>query len=34
MHIFIHLIIIAIKIALNDAGNFKEICINTDADLY
>ncbi len=29
MHIFIHIIIIAIKIALNDADNFKDTCINT-----
>jgi hypothetical protein len=32
MHIFIHLIIIAIKISLNDADNFKDTCINTAID--
>jgi hypothetical protein len=32
MHIFIHIIIIEIKIALNDADNFKDICVNTAID--
>jgi hypothetical protein len=31
-HIFIHIIIIGIKIALNDADNFKDTCINTAID--
>jgi len=32
MHIFIHIIINVIKIALNDADNFKDTCINTAID--
>jgi hypothetical protein len=32
MHIFIHIIIIAIKIAVNNADNFKETCINITID--